>query len=85
MPFRFRFWSYRRRLGKRWSSLHRLVYLVALLVILHFVWLVKADLLEPLVYAAILAVLLALRWEPLQQRVRHLVQQRIALTGSHCG
>ncbi|MBK6435243.1 MAG: sulfoxide reductase heme-binding subunit YedZ [Rhodanobacteraceae bacterium] len=44
-----------RRLGKRWQTLHRLSYLIAVLGVLHFVWLVKADLREPLIYAAILA------------------------------
>src|SRR5919205_3482280 len=42
-----------RRLGKRWKVLHRLVYLAAPLVIVHFVWLVKADIREPLLYGAL--------------------------------
>ena len=46
-----------RRLGRRWKTLHRLVYPVAILGVLHFWWLVKADVREPLVYALILAVL----------------------------
>jgi sulfoxide reductase heme-binding subunit YedZ len=50
-----------RRLGRRWVSLHRLVYLAAVLGVTHFLWLVKSDLREPLVYAAILALLLGLR------------------------
>lgn len=50
-----------RRLGKRWQLLHRLVYPAAILAVLHFLWLVKADLREPLVFAAILAALLGLR------------------------
>lgn len=51
-----------RRLGKRWQTLHRLSYVIAALGVLHFVWLVKADLTEPLIYAGILAVLLLARW-----------------------
>jgi sulfoxide reductase heme-binding subunit YedZ len=51
-----------RRLGRRWQRLHRLVYPVAILGVLHFIWLVKADLLEPLVYAALLLLLLLVRW-----------------------
>ena len=47
-----------RRLGRRWTSLHRLVYVSAAAGVVHFLWLVKIDLVEPLVYAAILAVLL---------------------------
>jgi sulfoxide reductase heme-binding subunit YedZ len=47
--------------GARWQDLHRLVYVVAILAVLHFWWLVKRDVTEPLIYAAILAVLLGYR------------------------
>ncbi len=51
-----------RRLGRRWKRLHRLVYLVAALAVLHFLWLVKApDIGRPLTYGAVLAALLAFR------------------------
>ena len=50
-----------RRLGPRWKKLHRLVYAAAVLGVWHFYWLVKADILEPLIYGAILAVLLGMR------------------------
>lgn len=50
-----------RRLGKSWSRLHQLVYPIAVLAILHFLWLVKADLLEPLIYTLVLLALLAFR------------------------
>ena len=51
-----------RRLGPlRWRRLHRLVYAAGICGVLHYLWLVKADLREPLVYAGILAVLLAAR------------------------
>lgn len=50
-----------RRLGRRWQQLHRLVYVVAVLGVLHFLWLVKADLQEPLIYGALLGGLLAAR------------------------
>ncbi|GAA5531361.1 protein-methionine-sulfoxide reductase heme-binding subunit MsrQ [Herpetosiphon gulosus] len=50
-----------RRLGKRWRLLHRLVYLIAGLAILHYVWLVKADVREPLAYGAAISLLLLLR------------------------
>ena len=56
-----------RRLGaKRWQMLHRLVYLIAILGVLHYAWLVKKDLTQPLIYAAILTVLLG--WRVLHQR-----------------
>jgi len=50
-----------RRLGRNWGRLHRLVYAVAVLAVLHFWWVVKSDIREPLLYAAILAVLLGWR------------------------
>ena len=51
-----------RRLGyARWKRLHRLVYAAAICGVVHFVWRVKADLRQPLAFAAILALLLALR------------------------
>ena len=50
-----------RRLGRRWLQLHRLVYVAAIAAVIHFLWLVKSDLSEPLLYAAVLAGLLAAR------------------------
>ena len=50
-----------RKLGRRWQKLHRLVYVVAILGVWHYYWQVKADVREPLIYAAILAVLLGYR------------------------
>lgn len=50
-----------RRLGRRWQLLHRLVYAIAALAAWHYAWQVKADLREPLLYAAALAVLLGWR------------------------
>lgn len=50
-----------RRLGKNWKRLHRWVYLAGLLAVVHYVWLVKSDIREPLVYGGIVAVLLLLR------------------------
>jgi sulfoxide reductase heme-binding subunit YedZ len=50
-----------RRLGRRWQQLHRLVYLVAILGVIHYMWLVKKDLTQPLIYAAVLAVLMIMR------------------------
>jgi len=50
-----------KRLGSRWARLHRLVYVIATGGALHFLWLVKADVREPVVYGSILAVLLAYR------------------------
>ena len=51
----------RRLGGTRWRRLHRLVYLIAAAGVLHFGWLVKKDLSEPLVFGLLLALLLGLR------------------------
>ena len=50
-----------RRLGRRWKTLHRLIYVIVLLGIWHYYWQVKADVREPLVYLAIALVLLGWR------------------------
>ena len=49
------------RLQYRWIQLHRLVYVIAILAVLHFWWMVKIDTREPMIYAIILAVLLGIR------------------------
>lgn len=61
-----------RRLGKNWQRLHRLVYLIAIGAVLHYYMLVKADTSAPLLYAAILLVLLLLRLKlPRNHASRH--------------
>ncbi len=50
-----------KRLGKRWKRLHQAVYVAGLLVIIHYVWLVKADRREPLLWGAAVGLLLLLR------------------------
>ncbi len=62
-----------RRLGRRWQQLHRAVYLIAVLAVLHFIWLVKADIREPLIYAGVLAALLTFRlpWKRWAQRFQN--------------
>jgi sulfoxide reductase heme-binding subunit YedZ len=50
-----------RRLGRRWQSLHRLIYLIAALAVWHFYWQVKRDVREPLLYLGVLALLLGYR------------------------
>jgi len=59
--------GWQRRLKKNWRKLHRWVYLAALLVMLHYVWVQKADIREPIIWTSILVTLLALRLPP----VRH--------------
>ena len=67
-----------RRLGRRWQTLHRLVYLIAVLGVWHFYWQVKRDVREPLIYAGILAVLLGYRL--VRARMRR--QSKAASTGA---
>ena len=58
-----------RRLGKRWKTLHRLVYVIALLGVWHYWWQVKADIREPLLYLSIVVVLLGWRvWKVVRLR-----------------
>jgi len=57
-----------RRLKANWKRLHRLVYLIAILGVLHFIWLVKKDITEPLIYAAIVLLLFTLRLNFLKTR-----------------
>lgn len=58
----------RRLGGRRWQALHRTVYLIGIVAVLHFWWMVKSDTAQPLAYALILALLLGLRawwrWRP---------------------
>jgi sulfoxide reductase heme-binding subunit YedZ len=56
-----------RSLGRRWITLHRLVYGAAGCAVVHFLWPVKADLREPLLYAALPAALLAARFPRIQR------------------
>ena len=59
-----------RRLGKRWKTLHRLIYVISLLAVWHYYWQVKADITEPLIYLAIVLVLLG--WRAWKARPRQL-------------
>lgn len=66
-----------RRLGRHWQQLHRSIYLIAALGVLHFLWLVKADPREPLLYGGLLAGLLVLRvpWRHLLLWIRNRAQR----------
>lgn len=75
-----------RRLGKRWQKLHRLVYLTAVGGVVHFLWLVKADIRRPSLYGAALAALLAYRlFAYLQARVGAREARRGVLVSSRQG
>jgi sulfoxide reductase heme-binding subunit YedZ len=67
--------GWQRRLKRRWAQLHKLIYAAALLGVLHYLWLVKADLREPLLYLAILVVLLGWR-VPWRRIYRDIIRPR---------
>ena len=56
-----------RKLGRRWQTLHNFVYLVAILAPIHYMWSVKTLSPQPLIYAALAAGLLALRYKKFRQ------------------
>lgn len=67
------FTAIRRRMGRRWQTLHNAAYLVGVLGVWHYWWQVKKDITEPLIYASILAVLLGARiiWRLARRRKQH--------------
>ena len=58
-------WSMQ-KLGRKWKQLHKLVYVIAALSVLHFFWLVKGAYTRPLMYAGILGLLLQMRAKPIK-------------------
>jgi sulfoxide reductase heme-binding subunit YedZ len=69
-----------RRLGKRWKTLHRLVYPIALLGVWHYYWQVKSDVTEPLIYLSIVLVLLG--WRVWKARPRSFARETKPATRS---
>ena len=57
-----------RRLKKNWLMLHKLIYVIAVLGVWHYIWLVKADYLQPVIYGVILLVLLSYRACPQRKK-----------------
>ncbi len=68
-----------RRLGVRWKKLHRLVYVILGLGLLHMLWIVRADLEEWAIYAFIGALLLLLRIPPVMRRIPRLLAKKQVL------
>ncbi|MBY8935645.1 MULTISPECIES: protein-methionine-sulfoxide reductase heme-binding subunit MsrQ [Pseudomonas] len=68
-----------RRLGSRWKKLHRLVYVILGLGLLHMLWIVRADLEEWAIYAFIGVVLLVLRIPPVMRRIPRLLAKKQVL------
>ena len=71
-----------KRLGKNWKRLHRIVYAAGILAIFHYIWLVKSDYREPLMYGLILALLLVVRLPYLRKRISQ-TRSRLVGTGRH--
>ena len=67
--------AWRRRLGRNWIRLHRLVYLTGIAAGWHFYWQVKKDLTEPLIYCSIVAILLGARIVRSNRRKRRAIDQ----------
>jgi len=59
-----------RRLGRRWTALHRLAYVAAVAAVVHYWWLVKADVRAPFWYGGVLVLLLLARAVPARARRR---------------
>lgn len=59
-----------KRLGSRWQRLHNLLYLVLILAPIHFIWSVKVLSPQPLIYAAIAALLLSFRYNKFRRWIR---------------
>ena len=78
--------GFQRRLGRRWVKLHRLVYPIAILAVVHYWWQVKLDARDPLLYAALLAVLLGVRvahWRGVERRRAGSVDSKAAVAPTY--
>ncbi len=60
-----------KRLGRNWAKLHKAIYIIGALGVLHYLWLVKADVREPIIYAVILIILLGFRAVKQRRALRH--------------
>ncbi len=70
--------NWQTRLGKMWSSLHRLVYLAAILALVHFTLQAKGDFTRPAIYGAVVAALLLVRLPPVR-RAAEAVRARLTM------
>jgi sulfoxide reductase heme-binding subunit YedZ len=78
--------GFQRRLGRRWVKLHRLVYAIAILAVVHYWWQVKIDVSDPLLYAVLLAVLLGVRvahWRSVERRRAHSIDSKAAVAPTY--
>lgn len=80
----FKYWM--KRLGKNWKRLHRLIYLAAPLAVLHYAWakkgdlfLLRGDIIRPLIYALIVILLLLLRLPPVRRQLSSIHRRAVKL------
>ena len=57
----------RRKMGRHWQSLHNLIYLAAVLVLIHFYWSLKSDITEPLIYFVLFALMMLFRYQKIHR------------------
>lgn len=69
--------GWQKRLGKRWISLHKLVYLTGVLAVIHYIWLVKNAYTQPLIFAAIIGFLLLVRLDPIKRAFLRARRKRV--------
>lgn len=78
--------GFQRRLGRRWVKLHRLVYVIAILAVVHYWWQVKLDVSDPLLYVVLLAGLLSARiahWRATARKRNASVDAKAAMTATY--
>ena len=73
---------WQRKLGRQWSRLHKLIYIVSALVLLHIIWQARSDLAEPLVYVLIFSVLMLFRL-PIVKRAFNTRSKKTAAVHKH--
>jgi methionine sulfoxide reductase heme-binding subunit len=69
-----------KRLGRKWKQLHRLIYVASLLAVIHFVWLVKGDPRQPLLYGLVVVLLLLARVPAVRKRLAGLRRSLVSKT-----
>ncbi|NOX61012.1 MAG: sulfoxide reductase heme-binding subunit YedZ [Chloroflexi bacterium] len=72
--------GWQRRLGKTWKKLHRWIYVAAVLVMLHYAWVQKSDIRQPLAFSALLILLLILRIPRIRRTITRLRSRRASKT-----
>jgi sulfoxide reductase heme-binding subunit YedZ len=78
--------GWQRRLGPKWLKLHRLVYVIAVLAVVHYWWQVKLDIADPAWYALLLSILFGVRlkhWLDVRRKRRELVDAKPAMATAY--